>query len=81
MRRFQRGWLVALLACVQMHGCSSSGFYLSPSASQALTTIKIGMTREEVISLLGPPSKQQVFGKTELLTYLTRLDRGEGVRT
>ena len=34
-----------------------------------MTTIKIGMTREEVVSLLGPPSKQQVFGKTELLTY------------
>ena len=58
-----------LLTCVLVHGCSSSGPYLSPAASQALTTIKMGMTREEVISLLGPPAKQQFFGKTELLTY------------
>ena len=69
MRWYQRGWLVVLLACVQVHGCSSSGPYLSPAVSQAMTTIKIGMTREEVVSLLGPPLKQQVFGKTELLTY------------
>jgi len=27
------------------------------------------MTREDVISLLGRPAKQQFFGKTELLTY------------
>jgi len=54
---------------VQVHGCSSSGPYLSSAASKALATIKIGMTREEVIKLLGPPSKQRVFGKTELLSY------------
>ncbi len=53
-----------------VHGCSSSsGPYLSPAAAQALTTIKMGMTREEVISLLGPPAKQHFCGKTELLTY------------
>ena len=58
-----------LLVCA-LHGCgSSSGPYLSVAASQAMAKVRIGMPKEDVIVLLGQPIKQQVFGKTELLTY------------
>ena len=68
------GWLgvvAALLICVQTHGCSStSDAYMSPTRSRAMAThIITGMPREDVIVLLGQPVKQQVVGKTELLTY------------
>ena len=68
------GWLsmvAALLICVQTQGCSSaSDGYMSPARSRAMTThIIAGMPREDVIVLLGPPVKQQIVGKTELLTY------------
>ena len=57
-------WCVVALV---LAGCS--GAYLSPAASHALAGIKVGMTREEVVSQLGPPHAQATFGKTELLTY------------
>lgn len=58
---------VFLLACT-LHGCGS-GPHLSFAASQAMAKVKVGMPREDVIVLLGQPIKQQVFGKTEVLTY------------
>src|SRR5437773_9072088 len=58
---------LALFILVQAIGCT--GGYLSPTDSQTLTSIKVGMTREEVLNLLGSPYSQETVGKTELLTY------------
>jgi hypothetical protein len=69
----RQDWLVvgaAFLISVLTHGCSTNDAYMSPARSRAMTThIRAGMPREDVIVLLGQPVKQQVIGKTELLTY------------
>jgi hypothetical protein len=71
MRLSWLGVVAALLICVQTQGCSSANdAYMSPARSRAMTThITAGMPREDVVVLLGQPAKQQVVGKTELLTY------------
>lgn len=58
---------IALVVLLQTAGCG--GDYLSPAASQALATIKVGTSRDDVVRQLGPPHSQEMVGKTELLTY------------
>ena len=69
VRLTRLSWLDAAWCGVALVQAGCSGPYLSPAASQALATMKIGMTREEVVSQLGPPHAQATFGKIELLTY------------
>ena len=61
--------LRGILVFALVHAAGCTGGYLTHSSSQALTNIKVGMTREEVVSLLGPPHRGEIVGKAELLTY------------
>jgi hypothetical protein len=85
LMRLGRIWLLlALLGLTGATGCTGGYFsplarHLSPDAAEALTTIKIGMTRQEVIALLGEPQRQETIGKTELLTYRPSLHAREAM--
>lgn len=68
------GGIGIVLAALATTGCSGGYFspqarHLTPQQSATLTAVKIGMTRDEVIQLLGSPHRQEIIGKTELLTY------------
>jgi hypothetical protein len=39
--------------------------------NEALLSLQVGMTREEVISLMGQPAKREAYGSTEYLIYKT----------
>ena len=40
-----------------------------PSQQDKLASVHAGMTREEVVALMGPPQRQEVYGGTEFLIY------------
>jgi len=37
--------------------------------SEKLSAIKVGMARQEVLEVLGPPQRQEIYGPTEFLIY------------
>jgi hypothetical protein len=43
----------------------------NPASMQAtrLDSVRAGMTRDEVLEILGPPQRQEVYGSTEFLIY------------
>ena len=43
----------------------------SASYTKALMNVKIGMSRDEVVALMGQPQKRETYGKTEFLIYQT----------
>jgi hypothetical protein len=51
----------------------------SASHTNALMKVQIGMSRDEVIALMGQPQKREAYGKTEFLIYRTDY-RGIGER-
>jgi hypothetical protein len=65
-----RSIAACLLLAEAVAGCAT-GPYLPPSQAQALLRIMGGMSREEVVSQLGAPHRQETVGKTEFLFYRT----------
>lgn len=53
---------------VGLGGCAA---VQSGSHRAGLMKIQIGMSREELIALMGPPDKREAYGDTEFLMYLT----------
>jgi hypothetical protein len=43
----------------------------NPASTQAtrLESVRAGMTRQEVLEIMGPPQRQEVYGSTEFLIY------------
>ena len=63
-------WLSALICTViliLLTGCTN------PSSMQAarLDSVRPGMTRDEVLEIMGPPQRQEIHGSTEFLIYST----------
>jgi Protein of unknown function (DUF3192) len=58
---------LALLASLLAVGCSTQTSYRSKS----LLKLQVGMTREEVFSIMGKPQRQEIHGDTEVLFYTT----------
>ena len=59
--------LFVLFAFVVADGCANSG----TMQVERLDSIRAGMTREEVLDILGPPQRQETHGSTEFLIYST----------
>src|SRR5262249_49956233 len=59
--------LFALLASVVANGCTSPG----NMQTARLNSIRAGMTRGEVLEILGPPQRQERHGSTEFFIYST----------
>ena len=47
------------------------GACTNPASMQAtrLDSVRAGMTRQEVLEIMGPPQRQEVYGSTEFLIY------------
>ena len=39
--------------------------------SEKLDAVRVGMVRQEVLEILGPPQRQEIYGETEFLIYST----------
>jgi hypothetical protein len=63
-------WIFAplvLFAFVVTNGCTNPG----TMQGTRLDSIRAGMTREDVLDILGPPQRQEIYGPTEFLIYST----------
>src|SRR5262245_65800916 len=58
--------LLGLLALL-LSGCTD------PSSTQSarLDSVRPGMTRDQVLEIMGPPQRQEIYGPTEFLIYST----------
>ena len=54
------------VALSQLSGCASDN---ASTARGDVSEVAVGMTRSQVISILGPPQKLETFGPTEFLFY------------
>jgi len=59
--------LFVLLVSVVANGCTSPG----NMQNARLDSIRAGMTRDQVLEILGPPQRQERHGSTEFLIYST----------
>jgi hypothetical protein len=81
-------WIVAALAAALLAGCQSSGdpgrapggytiaapkTVFGYTSSLKLADLRIGMTKEEVQSVLGPPDSTSAEAKVEYMTYYLEL--------
>jgi hypothetical protein len=57
------GLLLFLLQC----GCANPGIMQAAN----LDTVRAGMTRDEVLEIMGQPQRQEEYGPTEFLIYST----------
>lgn len=66
------GWLLVLLLVSSAAGCGEVVRQVE-SMQQGATakTLSVGMSREDLISLMGEPKKRENYGKTEFLIYET----------
>lgn len=74
MQCVRSGTALVILVCVGImsEGCQSDvSSHLAPTPVQALRSIRVGMSREEVVSQLGEPSKTDKFDGAEFLYYRT----------
>ena len=58
---------LALPSILLAVGCSTQ----AATRGQALTKLQIGMTKEEVLSIMGRPQRQETRGNAEVLFYTT----------
>ena len=52
-------------------GCQEFVGSQSASHTKALMKVQVGMSRDEVVALMGQPQKREAYGKTEFLIYQT----------
>ena len=57
----------ALLMSLAAHGCSSE----ESIRGKSLMKLQIGMSKEEVLSIMGKPQRQETHGDSEILFYTT----------
>jgi hypothetical protein len=57
--------LYGLLALLLQSGCTSS----ANVQAAKLESVRAGMTRDEVLEIIGPPQRQEIYGPTEFLIY------------
>jgi hypothetical protein len=48
-------------------GCAAAGG--TPDASANISRVEIGMTQEQVLSIMGQPQSRETYGGTEFLIY------------
>ena len=61
MFHVRRALLVVVL--LQLAGCAAS------SSAKNVTNVDVGMTQNQVISILGQPAARETYGGTEFLIY------------
>jgi outer membrane protein assembly factor BamE (lipoprotein component of BamABCDE complex) len=64
-----RHWYTVILwvSLSQLVGCASGGG--SEAARADVSNIAVGMTQNQVLSILGQPQKRETYGPTEFLFY------------
>ena len=65
---------VSLVVLLQLSGCASSN---ATTVRGDVSEVAVGMTRSQVISILGQPQMLETYGPTEFLIY--RSSYGENV--
>ena len=68
------------IAGILLHGLANCGLVTSQVNQRSLMNVQVGMTRDEVISIMGLPQKREAYGRTEFLIYRTGLDGSEQER-
>jgi hypothetical protein len=63
-------WAVIWIGLLQLAGCATS-------SRASITNVDVGMTQNEVISILGQPKMRETYGGTEFLFYPN--DAGDNV--
>ena len=66
-----RGWRLTLLAGLLLsllqNGCANPGSMQTAN----LDSVRVGMTRDQVLEIMGQPQRQEAYGSTEFLIYST----------
>ena len=57
----------ALLVSLVAAGCTTQ----ASNRGKSLMKLQVGMTKEEVLSIMGKPQRQEAHGETEILFYTT----------
>jgi len=57
--------LFGLLVLFVLNGCTDPNSTLPAS----LDSVRTGMTRDEVLQIMGPPQRQEIYGSTGFLIY------------
>ena len=63
--------LFLVVALLSISGCGISRQLESRAANDKLMQLNVGMSRDEVLSVLGKPYKREVYGEDEFLIYET----------
>ncbi|MGI9382706.1 MAG: hypothetical protein ACR2PO_06090 [Methyloligellaceae bacterium] len=66
------GWLLVLCVASSTAGCGEVVRQVeSMQQSSTAKTLTVGMSRDDLISLMGQPKKRENYGRTEFLIYET----------
>jgi len=63
--------LAALAAAAVLAGCGFVSTVKSSMRNDDLMKIQVGMSREDVIRVMGEPQKREMYGREEYLLYQT----------
>jgi hypothetical protein len=70
----------AFAAIILTQGLISCGLIISQTNNSRLMNVQVGMSRDELISIMGLPKKREAYGRTEFLIYQTGLGATEAER-
>lgn len=63
--------VVSVLNCAALMGCGVAQQVESRQINSATMRLEIGMTKEQVLSLMGIPDRREAYGPTEYLIFRT----------
>lgn len=67
-----------LILCMFVSGCGITKSYTAATNRNKLYRLEVGMTKEEVIKIMGRPYRKEVYKGVEYLSYLTEWQPGYG---
>jgi hypothetical protein len=71
-----RGLVAAAIVGLLLAGC---GYVVGEANRTKLNSVQVGMSRDELLAIMGAPSKREAYGRTEFLMYRTPLTNPVGI--
>ena len=73
--------VILFFAALMIAGCSLNPFHAAKTNVENSKKLRIGMTKNEVLSLMGEPVKNETFNRPDIWFYYSNMNWGDGFVT
>ncbi len=74
-------YILLLLIAICSAGCSLNPFHVAKTNVENSKKLRVGMTKAEVLAIMGEPEKGETFNKPDVWFYYFNMNWGDGFVT